>query len=315
MTTIIFVGGTSRSGTTYLAHALARFENISTGVESQWLTELITADLNTSEWVNFVQNHWKVRTSPRQPTIEQWEELNIIAANGDLGKFCERLLLYLAKDNVDFIVDHTPGNIINHPELKENFPNAKFIHIVRDGRAVFSSLKNVKWGPNTPIEAANFWLRFIAHGLLAERNLDSQIFRQVKYESLLADPNEILNTVGWALGESGTIVEGTASSPKIKAQTKTEVPRHTKGQHAMVNDAPNVNRIDAWKSTLSISEIAAFESRAHTLLTHFGYDIEHYPKKIPGRGYIAKMQIKEVIVGVIINPIRNAIRTRGAQYR
>ena len=95
--------------------------------------------------------------------------------------------------------------------LAEALPNARFIHLVRDGRSVAKSLRAVAWWPNsylpwyggTPTEweaegrdpwevAARHWvheLSDIAHGL---DGLDPGRIIELRYEDLLATPESSL---------------------------------------------------------------------------------------------------------------------------
>lgn len=313
MTTIVFVGGAGRSGTTFLAHVLSRFNNISAGVESQWVYELISSGLDPSKWVDFARNHWKVRTSPRRLDSAEWKELEDIASRSRIDIFCSKLLRLLAEDDVDFIVDHTPSNMIRHTSLRKVFPNAKFIHIVRDGRAVYASLKRVKWGPSSPYAAADYWLHSIAHGLLAEQTMEPSVFRRVHYEILVQKP-EVLNELAeWITGTSATLENISKNDNKNFSSIK-ELPRYTREQHTLVNKPPDPTRIDAWKKGLSCREVAAFEQRTDAFLKYFNYSVQYYPHLLPGRLYQAGSQLKETVMRLLVNPIRNAIRTRGAQY-
>ncbi len=309
MKNIVFVGGAGRSGTTYLAHALSKFDHISTGVESQWLSELIQLDLPHSQWVSFAQKHWKVTTSPRKVTSSQWDELSSIAAKSDIRSFCSKLLSFLAKKGVPLVVDHTPANIVNFKILSATFPQAKFLHIIRDGRGVFASLKNVMWGANTPFAAAEYWARFLAHGFMAKSLSNSDQYREVHYEKLLEDPNEIIDIVKWL---SSSIVNNEKLVQKTLdvQEAQTEVPKHTQGQHALVNKGPQTSRINAWKKDLSKKEIKVFEKHVGNLLSFYGYELEEENNVYISRKYRLRMEAKEFFMGSIINPIRNVIRTR-----
>ena len=309
MKNIIFVGGAGRSETTYLAHALSKFDLISTGVESQWLSELLKLDLPNTEWVHFVQNHWKVDTSPRKVSSAQWEELSKIASDKNISLFCSKLLSFLAKDDLPFIVDHTPTNIVNYQLLVEHFPKAKFLHIIRDGRAVFASLKNVKWGANTPFAAANYWARFLAHGFVAKSLNMNNNYREVQYEKLLRDSDEIRSIVSWVSENSK--VDSVDDELLSKNDVVTEIPKHTKSQHSLVNKGPQVSRINAWENDLSIKEVKSFENQVGYLLQFYGYDLKVQKNAYINRSYRVLMEFKEVLFSMLINPILNAFRTKG----
>lgn len=306
---IVFVGGAGRSGTTYLAHALSSYNHISTGTESQWLNELIQLDLPPEKWLNFVQNHWKVKYSPKKLSGKEWDDLSKIALNKDKSTFCFLLLFYLSGRKL-ITIDHTPSNIINYKLLSDTFPKAKFLHIIRDGRGVFASLKNVKWGPNSPYKAADYWIRFLAHGLIAKSLSSRNMYKEVFYEQLIADPLELKKIVDW-LGED--ITESLNKSFKMSTSNKQkiEVPNYTKTQHALVNQGPNFSRIDAWRNELTLGEIKSFEKRAGKLLSHYNYTLECENNISISRPYRFLFETKEYILSCLINPIRNILRTRG----
>ena len=91
--------------------------------------------------------------------------------------------------------------------LKAIFPDALFIHILRDGRAVSSSLKHVDWWPDLPLWWAGFtprewaesgkapielcalhWRREVDEIRAAIPYLESGSYIEVRYEDLTADP-------------------------------------------------------------------------------------------------------------------------------
>jgi hypothetical protein len=86
-------------------------------------------------------------------------------------------------------VDHSPNNLRHIPILSSAFPRSKFIHLVRDGRAVAASVMPLDWGPSEPIEAAKWWTSEMAHGLAAESCFPGQVI-QVRYEKLVSNPEE-----------------------------------------------------------------------------------------------------------------------------
>jgi hypothetical protein len=61
-------------------------------------------------------------------------------------------------------IDHSPRNIWHGLSLLRRFPQAKFVHVIRDGRAVAASVMPLDWGPNTVSEAASYWATRIALG-------------------------------------------------------------------------------------------------------------------------------------------------------
>lgn len=105
--------------------------------------------------------------------------------------------------------------------LKEVFPDARFVHILRDGREVAQSLLTVGFwdgwaGPSKwllgelPIDVREDWERYdrsfvILAGIFwkltvgsvetARQGLDSEDFLEIRYEDFVADPNSALESV------------------------------------------------------------------------------------------------------------------------
>ena len=105
--------------------------------------------------------------------------------------------------------------------LKQIFPDSKFIHIVRDGRAMVNSMMNVNWwwgwrGPQNwrwgalSEEQYKIWAKFnysfVALAGIelvklmeatekAKKNIDSSDFIEIKYEELCSDRLKIFKNV------------------------------------------------------------------------------------------------------------------------
>ena len=78
--------------------------------------------------------------------------------------------------------DKTPGYLMHMPLLKQLFPKAKFIHIVRDPRDYCNSVRNT-WGKSI-YRAAQRWVSAISKARtdIAEFNFD---YQEIQYENLL----------------------------------------------------------------------------------------------------------------------------------
>ncbi len=70
--------------------------------------------------------------------------------------------------------DKYPGYTRKVGRLAELFPNAFFVHIVRDPRAVALSWEKTRWGPNTAPAAATAWARRVEHARVAMQDLSAE---------------------------------------------------------------------------------------------------------------------------------------------
>jgi hypothetical protein len=90
-------------------------------------------------------------------------------------------------------VDGTPEYSLYICALKKLFPDAKFVHIVRDVRAVVNSLLNFKPSGHADVieteqDAYEYWLRTVQACILAERALGSQTIYRLRYDDLINRP-------------------------------------------------------------------------------------------------------------------------------
>ncbi len=90
--------------------------------------------------------------------------------------------------------DKTPGYVQHLPLLASLFPDARFIHLIRDGRSVASSVASKPSGPPNAVSAAYWW-----RGLVRQGRRDGAVlgprYLEVRYEKLIADPATVLTTV------------------------------------------------------------------------------------------------------------------------
>lgn len=163
-------------------------------------------------------------------------------------------------------VDHTPGNVRDGNTLLDLFPDARLIHLVRDGRAVAGSVTPLDWGPNTVWAVTDWWPLWLAFGLALETARSDRVIR-VGFEALVRRPREVLGRICPRLGLD--------PEEDFGRQTAFRTPGFTKAQHALVDRPPDPARADAWRETLSAREVEVFESSAGDLLRSLGYALEH----------------------------------------
>ena len=99
--------------------------------------------------------------------------------------------------------EKTPGHIFVIEEIEKRIPDARFIHVIRDGRAVVASLWDVHkrypqvWGKRSLAECVRMWNKAIAKSA-SFVGKPNHFF--VSYETLTADPERELNLICRFLG-------------------------------------------------------------------------------------------------------------------
>jgi hypothetical protein len=180
-----FVVGCSRSGTTLLRAMLDAHPALAVPPESHFALAPSVGALR--------------RALRREPWFALWE----IDAPDLRGLDCAdavRALFaaYAAAQGKPRYADKTPHYVSHLPLLATRFPEARFVHVVRDGRDVALSLLEVPWGPDTIEEAAAHWRRRVLEG--HDAGLPADRYRELRYEALVADPEAELRALARWLG-------------------------------------------------------------------------------------------------------------------
>jgi sulfotransferase family protein len=161
--------------------------------------------------------------------------------------------------------DKTPSYVLHLPLLAELFPEARFVHVVRDGRVVALSLLDVGFGPRTVTQAALQWRERVGLGLAFERELGPSRCRQVRYEDLLEDPPGTL--------ESLCDFVGLEFDPLMLQyfERADSIVSSDVYKYRSVRMPPTKNLRD-WRSQMSKKDLAVFEAIAGDLLEEVGYE-------------------------------------------
>jgi hypothetical protein len=137
------------------------------------------------------------------------------AANAEIAEAQEKLpdhRFLLARHSADpkrRWVDGTPEYSLSVFALRKLFPEARFIHILRDVRAVVRSLMNFKNLAGYRLvdseqEAYRYWLRTARGCVAAECAFGSDVVRRVRYRDLVKTPEPVLRGCLEFVGETYT---------------------------------------------------------------------------------------------------------------
>ncbi|EGV18145.1 sulfotransferase family protein [Thiocapsa marina] len=189
----VFVFGAPRSGTSALSWALAQHPGMWVSSETDFLLPLFgRGNLDRAYRVSFDRpdNGWL-----RKHDVARAE----FAAHLGLGVAA----LYASRSTAPVWVDSTPGYVLMARELAELLPDARFLHLVRDGRAVVDSMLHSgftsPWARSFATACAT-WRHFVVKGLEAEKMLGDRILR-VSHARLLSEPQTMLEEVLSFLGQ------------------------------------------------------------------------------------------------------------------
>lgn len=161
--------------------------------------------------------------------------------------------------------------------IKDMFPNAKFIHIVRDARDVVVSLKQVPWlfykFPKKPLRYLN---NIIGGAYTWNDGLDllnecvagigSDNFLEIRYEDLLSQPRSVMQGICSFLG-----IEFEEGMFEFYKNDRTISEDRLKGVHENTRKSILLNNKEKYKKYLSDYEVSTVESLCYKYLVHYKY--------------------------------------------
>ncbi len=307
----IFVCGCPRSGTTLLGAMLGAHPECVAIPETQFLLDARGAvdrgevASSPSAVLSWIRQHprfrlWRFEIEPAafegQPSPDEDPRALEHVMRAVAGAWAERQ----GRTGCRFWVDHTPTHARYGSTLRRLFPQARFLHLVRDGRGVAASVAPLDWGPANPVAAARWWAEQVAHGLALESAAGEGVLR-VRFEDLVTDIEPTLRRICEHLG-----LELQASMRRADGFLP---PGYSRRQHSLVGRAPDASRAGAWRSTLTNRQIEIFESQSGDLLRHLGYQpVFGTRARGPGRGERLGFALRGFLDRRISNPLRRRWR-------
>lgn len=275
----VFVVGCPRSGTTLLQRMLDNHPQLTVANDTHFITRAIkktfatTPDpLLTPELVDQVLAYRRFH----RMGLDEAEVRDAARDCRTYSQFVARLYDFrAARQGKPLSGEKTPDFCRQIPALHHLFPEARFIHIIRDGRD--TSLSAVSWastakGPGKwslwaedPVGASALWWRWqTATGTRDGQALDEGLYHELKYESLVGDSPALLANIAAFLqipdsAEMANYFAGkTKKNPNLSAKSAWLPP--TKG-------------LRDWRNQMAENDIAVFEGIAGKLLTQLGYEL------------------------------------------
>jgi hypothetical protein len=269
----VFIVGAPRSGTTLMAVLLDRHSNIAIGPETQFFTE-------------FIPQNWAGRTpKTHEQLVDSALAFKRIA---DFNFDRDQLLLHFMKYELSLanllraIIEvhairnsklrpgeKSPHHLQHVPMILDQFPEAKIICVLRDGRDVVRSLLETPWAiPKNPRRLRLFCIRWndaAEQTIYYKRTLAPNRFMSVKFEDILRKPRSELEKICDFIGEE---FESTQLEP---AQPSSVIPGWEKQWKNKASGLLDPGRIEAWRKSADQKQIWVMNSMMGTMLERMGY--------------------------------------------
>ena len=283
----LFIVGCPRSGTTWVSWLLAQHPATVLSLHTGFFHALSTC----LDWLerpmrlgNRVSRHPKGAGDAKRIVA-----LADVVETTDLHAACRPLAEALfrgagrANPDAEWVIEKTPENLICAELIRSVIPEARFLHVIRDPRAVFASMRKAaeQWAfpgdlPSNPmVFSRNFWLPYMSAGLALEAQTTT--YRAVRYEDLLLDgPGELSKIFDWlALPADRALCERAVEASSID-RMRVEL------------DAPEgflrTGKAEGWRRELSGWQVRAIEYLTGDQMEHFGYHCSSpKPRRAPAR--------------------------------
>ncbi len=181
-----------------------------------------------------------------------------------LGRYAE----YLGKPRWG---EKTPYNLFFVDQILEDFPNAQFVVITRDGRDASADYLESSFGPTNILAAAEIWALNQRTIAAARARVSAAQWFDVRYETLVRQPEAELERIAAFLG-----VE---YSPALLEFHTTAIAqaRGAQRDHAPLGHPVSDRYIGIHKTLLSLRDQRIFAHVAGKELTEAGYGVDVEP--------------------------------------
>lgn len=270
----LFIVGAGRSGTTLLRSMLVAGGQVAVPPESQviGLAARRYVSLQFLGWselsrlvVALFEGHrnfplWKTNLHPAHRVV-----VDLPPEERSLARVIDEVFqCYISQQLTDASLwgDKSPINAFHLPRILATFPEARYLHLLRDGRDSISSM--VAKGRDIERATAR-WMASVKHVLALQSNLTRDQFLEVRYEDLVSEPAHTLQHI--------CSFTGTEYTEKMLDfwELETTLEREHYEHHRNLGRPVFTDSVGRWSERLSQDEQEHVLLKTSRLLRHLGY--------------------------------------------
>lgn len=298
MNPYVFIVGCARSGTTLLQRIINAHSQIAITPESHWICRLFEQHRGltpegvvTPELIPLLLQD----LNPRFASLNIGSQELLRLLEGDHVVHYESFVssifdLYGKAKGKELVGNKTPGFVRKIDTLQRLWPQARIVHLIRDGRDVCLSmigrpLQHLHRGTlNTwahdPVTTAGLWWEWSVNlGRQAGNSLGRGLYYEMRYESLVTQPAEECRALCAFLG----LPYEERMLRFYEGRRKIAPP--SDGKHAWLPSQGNASELRLrpitaglrdWRSQMSHADVEKFEAAAGELLDELSY-----PRAVP----------------------------------
>lgn len=277
-----FIVGVGRSGTTLLRLMLDSHPEIAIPPETHFIPSLSCEHPCSREcfFQALTGSHtWPDFHIEKAEFREALEAIEPFSCTTGLRCFYR---LYALRFGKQLWGDKTPPYSENMALIQGLLPEARFVHIIRDGRDVALSYRGLWFGPQCDIrEQARFWAQRITRA--REQATCLAHYLEVCFEVLVSSPTETLAAVARFLEvpfSQQMLTYHLRARDRIAEMEDRRAPdgsvvvdrERRVSIHNLTSHRPRTSRVGVWRAEMTAYEQREFEREAGPLLHSLGYE-------------------------------------------
>jgi hypothetical protein len=295
----IIIIGSARSGSTWLQILLSSHPEVSTSIEFPFFCDYIQP-----LFMSWKEDKEKINKEKESFNVSHRGALSLFWSESDFQKFLYRFTVEAHRKILDkkstakYVIDKDQNNSTQIEAIHFILPEAKFIHIIRDGRDVICSKiaakKEMGFGQGNIIDAANVWRSYVLQSRKAKA-LSKRNYIEIKYEDLLLDGNSVLKKL---FKFCNLKVTDKFIDKILRSNSFENLKREHKSPEADYKKHKNFYRkgkIGTWKSELGVLNKLILGMRTNDLLMKLNYEQDDYWFTKPRYLYYLLLPIAKVL--------------------
>lgn len=279
-----FVISAPRSGSTLLRLILDAHPALAVPPPA-WLFEMVYPFLYSYGDLTVLENARALAEDILEtPTVKKWpidcdpDSLLAAAPQATFAGFFDALhRIYAESTGKSRWGEKTPRNCFWVEEILSCFPDARFIHIVRDGRDMAIDIANSSLWPYSVYAGAEMWQQYVASARASGLRIGVQRYFEIHYEALCMNPERSIREVcNFLAVDFDPVMLSHHLSASARQWASDEL-------HEKTSRPITTQYCGMYKRRLNASDRAALEALLGSTLASFGYRLEGETKTIPAR--------------------------------
>jgi hypothetical protein len=163
--------------------------------------------------------------------------------------------------------DKRPRYALQIAAVFDLFPQAQFIHVVRDPRACVASLRKLNWYGGNIVPSLEHWEASLTAVEAIRPRLAVDQLLEMRYEALVLEPEETLGRVARFLGSASD------QNTLDRMMRYHELDEKRRGSyHVNLKRPLDPSRVSGWRESLLVEEIAFIEEATAPLMKRWQYE-------------------------------------------